>query len=58
MAQEEKGKHPSGLTWERWNWPFKTADERKLVAKYFKKTAKQETKNMKEKVYESEPALL
>lgn len=61
MAQEEKGKqakHPSGLTWERWEWPFKSADERKLVAAYFKKNAKQEAKNMKEKIYESESALL
>jgi hypothetical protein len=23
--------HPSGLTLERWNYPFKTADERALV---------------------------
>lgn len=23
--------HPSGLTLERWNWPFKTAAERLLV---------------------------
>ena len=24
-------KHPSGLTMERWHWPFKTAAERQLV---------------------------
>jgi hypothetical protein len=28
--------HESGLTMERWNWPFKTAEERMIVAKYFK----------------------
>ena len=28
--------HPSGLTLERWNWPFKTEAERKLVAAYYK----------------------
>ena len=26
--------HPSGLTWERWNWPFKTEYERVLVRQY------------------------
>lgn len=26
--------HPSGLTWERWNFPFKTPQERELVKKY------------------------
>lgn len=30
-------KHPSGLTWQRWKWPFKTPAERKLVAAYFKR---------------------
>ncbi len=61
MAKEEEskqGKHPSGLTWERWEGPFKTPDERKLVAKYFKKHAREEARKMKEKIYESEPALL
>jgi len=28
--------HPSGLTMERWNWPFKTSEERKLVQQYFR----------------------
>lgn len=27
--------HPSGLTLERWNWPFKTPEERKKVAAWF-----------------------
>lgn len=30
-------KHPSGMTMERWNWPFKTPEERKLVMKWYKK---------------------
>jgi hypothetical protein len=25
-------KHPCGLTWERWHWPFKTDAERKIIA--------------------------
>lgn len=24
-------KHPSGLTWERWHWPFKTDAERERI---------------------------
>jgi hypothetical protein len=32
-------KHPSGLTWERWNWPFKTPEERELVREYFALTS-------------------
>lgn len=23
--------HPSGLTWERWNFPFKTPAERAMI---------------------------
>jgi hypothetical protein len=26
--------HPSGLTYERWNWPFKTELERQIVRLY------------------------
>jgi hypothetical protein len=26
--------HPSGLTWERWHWPFKTDAERAAIAKW------------------------
>lgn len=29
--------HPSGLTMDRWEHPFKTAQERQLVIKYFDK---------------------
>ena len=32
--------HPSGLTQQRWEWPFKTPEERKLVAAWFKKVQK------------------
>jgi hypothetical protein len=34
--------HPSGMTLERWQWPFKTEAERALVVKYFRKLDKQE----------------
>ena len=34
--------HPSGLTQQRWEWPFKTPEERKLVAAWFKKIQKSE----------------
>jgi hypothetical protein len=40
-----KGLHPSGMTWERWDWPFKTPQERKLVVEYMKKFAKEEQIN-------------
>lgn len=26
--------HPSGMTMERWHWPFKTEYERELVRQY------------------------
>jgi hypothetical protein len=39
---EPVDKHPSGLTWERWNNPFKTPEERKLVVKYFRRIEKDE----------------
>ena len=29
--------HPSGLTWARWNWPFKTDAERAIIARWFAK---------------------
>jgi hypothetical protein len=32
--------HPSGLTMARWNWPFKTDAERKLVVAYYKAQAR------------------
>lgn len=30
------------MSWERWEWPFKTPEERKLVAEYFRKQSKEE----------------
>jgi hypothetical protein len=33
--------HKSGLTVQRWNWPYKTPEERELVARWFKKQEKQ-----------------
>ena len=32
--------HPSGLTMARWLWPFKTPEERKIVAAWFAKQAR------------------
>ena len=29
--------HPSGLTLERWNWPFKTDAERKQIRAWLQK---------------------
>jgi len=43
-------KHPSGLTWERWEWPFKTPQERQLVAKYFDRVKKAVDKEEKQKM--------
>jgi hypothetical protein len=48
-----KGMHPSGMTWERWEWPFKTPQERKLVIEYMKKFAKQEQANALNKLGEA-----
>jgi hypothetical protein len=33
---------------ERWNWPFKTAEERAIVAKYFKEFEAREKARMLE----------
>lgn len=33
--------HPSGLTWDRWNSPWKHEDERKLVVRFNRKNDKQ-----------------
>ena len=38
--------HPSGMTMQRWNSPFKTPEERQLVVLWFKKNAEQEKKAM------------
>ena len=41
-SKTNKDMHPSGMTWERWEWPFKTPEERKLVIAYMKKYEKEE----------------
>ena len=50
--------HPSGMTQERWDWPFKTAEERRLVVKYFEKMKRQEAKDQKKQIHQLEEALL
>jgi hypothetical protein len=50
--------HPSGLTMKRWNWPFKTAQERDTVAKWFKKEQYREARAKKEEIHNLEQALL
>ena len=42
MKQGEQ--HPSGLPLERWNWPFKTPEERELAAKWLAKEAQRRRK--------------
>jgi hypothetical protein len=48
--QTNTSRHPSGLTWERWEWPFKTPQERQLVAKYFDRVKKAAVKEEKQKM--------
>lgn len=50
--------HPSGMTFERWEWPFKTAEERQLVAKFFKQQQKEEKQKSKEEALKVGEALL
>lgn len=45
--------HPSGMTQERWDWPFKTPEERKLVIKYFQKQTKEQKQKQIEQVGEA-----
>lgn len=37
----ESNVHPSGLTWDRWNSPWKHEHERKLVIRFNRKNDKQ-----------------
>lgn len=37
MIQKQSSKHPSGLTWERWEFPFKTPEERALIQQWLMK---------------------
>jgi hypothetical protein len=43
---EQTVNHPSGLSWERWNWPFKTPQEREVVAKWFSKQTNKEIEDL------------
>jgi len=56
-TQTPTSRLPSGLTWERWNWPFKTPQERQLVAKYFSRvkntTDKEERQKMLDEIGEA-----
>jgi hypothetical protein len=36
------GLHPSGLTWQEWNYPFKTPEQMVFVAAYHKRKKEQE----------------
>jgi len=40
----QKERHPSGMTLFRWNWPFKTPEERKLVVKWYAKEKRRRRK--------------
>jgi hypothetical protein len=42
--------HPSGMTQERWDWPFKTPEERKLVVKYYQRAKKEDKKKQLDKL--------
>jgi len=45
--------HPSGMTLARWNWPFKTPEERELIAKWF---AKEDRRRRKQELDDIDPA--
>jgi hypothetical protein len=47
------GMHPSGMTLARWRWPFKTPEERKLVAAWF---AKEKIAEGKKRISEAKAA--
>lgn len=38
--EKEHLMHPSGLTYERWNWPFKTDAEREQIQSWINNTPK------------------
>jgi len=42
---KETTKHPSGLTWERWNQPFKMPHERKMIQEWLQRRAGQDVNN-------------
>lgn len=51
---EEDDKHPSGLSYARWNWPFKTPEERELAAQWLAKEAR---RKRQQELDDAEPAL-
>jgi hypothetical protein len=54
MSKKSKqDKHPSGLPWERWNWPFKTTDEKVLAAQWFRKEQRNEKRKQLDNFEES-----
>ncbi len=53
-----KDMHPSGMTQERWDWPFKTPEERQLVIKYYNRMKRQDKKAQKDQIKEFGEALL
>lgn len=38
--------HPSGVLWERVNWPFQTEEERKLICAYRRKQHRKDKKEL------------
>lgn len=42
---DSKDMHPSGMTWERWDNPFKSDAERALVIKWNKKCNRAEKRD-------------
>jgi len=40
-GEEEPNLHPCGIPLNRMQWPFKTDEERKLIAKYMQKIIRQ-----------------
>ena len=42
MSETNEPLHPCGLTMSRWLWPFKTDEERAIVARWFAKQARAE----------------
>ena len=43
--------HPSGMTWERWNSPWRTESERALAVAYNKKIERTDAKQNHENFY-------
>lgn len=45
--------HPSGLTYERWHWPYKTEEERKKVVEYLAQKRKHDVRDALERLGEA-----